>query len=166
MWSNTKTGWLMALADTPDSAWGNVPEFYEDILNSPKNEAGDLIIESEVWGKHLYKDHAPAAGDGLAFYHTTRATFGEPDPFKRRPRITLVGEILDVRAGAGQVDALVVAVNEAVLTALEHHPIVKPKDSDDIFTPCGIGTGAVATFYPADAEVWRRILARVRNAVA
>lgn len=157
MWNNTRVGWLMALAASERSAWGYVPDFYADIRNSERR-AGHIIIESDVWGKHLHKNHHPEAGEGLAFYHSTKARFAAPDPFHRRPRISLVGEILDVKCGSGQVDSFTVAVDDKVLDGLERRPIIKNEVTNNLFRECGIGTGAVATFYPVNHKIWARIL--------
>ena len=145
MWNKTKTGWLMALADSDDSAWGYVPDFYSDI-RACEVRKGQIIVDSDTWGKHLYKNHAPAPGDGVAFYHSTKAKFAKPDKYGRRPRISLVGELIEVRTGGGMVDWITVVVDKKVLAGLEQYPIVKSEENEEMFLECGIGTGAIASF--------------------
>jgi hypothetical protein len=164
MWDSTKTGWLMALRDSDDSAWGDVGGFYNDIRQGARRRNGQLIYQGDVWGKYLRKDHAPEPGDGIAFYHSTKAKFVRPDPYGRRPRISLIAEILDVRCGSQKVDWLKFAIDERLLEALSRYPIVKNESTDDLFFSCGIGTGAFATFYPADHRTWRQILRLAKKA--
>jgi len=46
----TETGWLMSLRDSPESIWGSVDSFLDDIESCPIRN-GNYILESEVWGK-------------------------------------------------------------------------------------------------------------------
>ncbi len=150
----------MLLSDTEDSAWGAIEEFYADI----EAENSDPIeFESEVWGKLHRKDLSPRSGDGIAFYHTSRARFPHADPYKRRPRISLLGELLDIRFHGQVVNWLKVRIRRKDLENLRRTPIVRDAGTEYLFQKCGMVRGSVATFYEILPEVWAELRQRVSD---
>jgi len=82
MIGTTGKGWLCTMSDSPDSVWGDVDQFYEDMeayANDRKNETDLIIVESQVWGKLKTAKVLPMPGDGFSFYHSTRAKFPTGD---------------------------------------------------------------------------------------
>lgn len=154
------TGWLFALSDNADSDWGSIDRFYESFMADASSEV--FVVESEVWGKTLRKGMRLAAGDGIAFYHTRRAGFPPRDPFGRRPRISLIGTIIDVEQEGQNVTFLSVEVRADDLRALQVRPLVRTEQTERLFRRSGMIPGAVATFYRIPADVWSKIIAASR----
>ena len=96
---NLRRRWLMLLSDSEDSNWGSVDAFYADIdRRRSRQKATDTFdINFKPWGKFVRRDMKPAPGDGFAFYHTTRALFERSDPHRRKARISLIGNLKDIR---------------------------------------------------------------------
>ena len=159
MASHFQKGWLMLLSDSEDSAWGTVEGFYEWI----ETEGSENLIEfeSDVWGKLYRKGLSPCSGDGIAFYHTTKAGFPRPDPYKRRPRITLIGELRDVIVNGQNVDRLKVRIRRRDLESLRRNPIVRDASTEHLFQRCNMVRGSVATFYEVPPEVWAELRQKV-----
>ena len=157
MQEKTKSGWLMSLRDDPESAWGSVEGFLEGLTDCPKRD-GKYVMESQVWGRIGVKDLQPTRGHGIAFYHSTRARFPTRDPFNRKPRITLIGELLDIDIDGREVTRIEVAIDPKTLAFMKKHPIIRDGDMVEVFEQCGIRQGSVATFYFAEPRVWSRIL--------
>lgn len=101
-------------------------------------------------------------GQGIAFYHSTRARFPTRDPFKRKPRITLIGELLDVEIDDREVTCIEVAIDPTTLAVMAKRPIVRDGDMVEVFEECGIKQGAVATSSYAEPRLWKQILANLR----
>ena len=156
----TQSGWLMSLRDDPDSNWGSVESFIEGIKESPIR-SGRYIMESEVWGRVGVKEMLPKKGQGIGFYHSTRARFPSPDKFGRKPRITLIGELLGIETNGKEVIYIKVAVDKKILQSMTKQPIVRDGVMVSVFEECGIKQGSVATFYYAGPEQWKHILAQI-----
>lgn len=154
MTGRTGEGWLFSLARDDNSNWGEVEEFYDSIEERGVDENGTIIVDSRVWGTLQSTATLPKAGDGFAFYHSTRAGYPENDPFKRKPRISLMGELRDIEIEGRDLLRIVVSVDVAVLDALRAQPIIRDGSARPIFQDCGIVRGAVATLYRARASAW------------
>ena len=161
MKNDTQSGWLMSLRDDPESNWGSVESFLEDIDESPTAK-GRYILESEVWGRVGPKEVLPQKGHGIGFYHSTRARFPSPDKFGRKPRITLLGELLDVELDEKEVIYIKVAIEKEAFDYMKIHPIVRDGAMAHVFEECGIKQGSVATFYYAPPEQWKQFLAHIK----
>src|SRR5574337_456037 len=103
MIGTTGQGWLYSLRDQPNSSWGDIESFYS-YVDDCEIVDGSIIIDSEVWGTLQASAPMPTKGDGFAFYHSTHARFPERDPFKRRPRISLMGKLLDIRLNGRNIE--------------------------------------------------------------
>jgi hypothetical protein len=160
MIGTTGTGWLFSLAR--GSNWGGVDDFYKAVAKSARRRRR-IIVESDVWGTLRSLAATPVAGDGFAFYHSKRATFPSEDPFKRRPRISLMGELLDIRHTGRDLEHIAVAIDPQVLRAMKVHPLVRDDTTQDLFESCGIVPGAVATLYYADHPTWAAFVASVEE---
>lgn len=157
--SQEQKGWLMLLSDSEDSAWGSLEEFYKDV----ESEAADsdvIDLESNVWGKLHRKDLRPRSGDGIAFYHTTRARFPKTDPYRRRARISLIGVLQDLSQEGQNVTWLSARIRRADLDRLRTRPIVRDQETEHLFQQCGMVRGSVATFYEVPPIVWGEFCAR------
>lgn len=155
------SGWLMSLRDDPSSNWGGVESFMRDVLKS-KTPDGNYLLKSEVWGRANVKDMLPQKGHGIGFYHSTRAIFPARDRFGRKPRLTLVGELLAVEFDGREVVYIEAAINKHVLEVMSRHPIVRDESTSHLFEGCGIKPGPVATFYYAAPEHWMQLVALVK----
>ncbi len=157
MLKETRIGWIFALSFNENSAWGNVEEFYENILEC---EGKDKILEisSDVWGKMQRKDMDPSSGDGFAFYHTSRAQYPIGDKYKGRPRISLVGRLEDIDVKGQDVSRIVVKTYKKLANTFKINPIIRDESTKHIFEQCGIVPGPIASFYYADAKAWGEIL--------
>lgn len=164
MSTQSKSGWLMFLRHSEDSAWGAVDHFL-DIMRADLRSRCKFTIESPVWGTLLYKDTVPEPGNGFAFYHNTRARFPDRDTFGKKPRITLIGKLLDLEYEERNVTWIKVEVDPKVQIAMERSPIVRDKETDDLFKKCGMIPGPTATFYPVPPEVWREFMDRVVGSI-
>jgi hypothetical protein len=160
MKNKSESGWLMSLRDEAESAWGSVDGFISDIESCPKRN-GAYLLESDVWGRIGPKEILPTKGQGIAFYHSTRAKFPSPDNFGRKPRITLIGQILDVELEGKEVTHLKVSIEESVLKHMKSNPIVREGAMIEVFEECGIKQGSVATFYFAGPEQWKIFLSHI-----
>lgn len=159
MEGEAQKGWLMLLSDSPDSDWGAVDDFYAAVeFDAGKGES--LTLESEVWGRLQRKGMMPRRGDGIGFYHTSRARFPARDPHRRRPRISLIGELLGIQQEGLAVTHLSARIQRSVLKRLREHPIVRDESTDALFRRCGMVPGSVATFYEAPPAVWAEFRAR------
>jgi hypothetical protein len=149
----------MLLSDSEGSFWGTVAGFYEWI---EAEGSEDLIeFESYVWGKLHRKGLSPCSGDGIAFYHTTNAGFPRPDPYKGRPRISLIGELRNITLNGQNVDWLSVRIRRRDLESLRRNPIVRDASTEHLFQRCGMVRGSVATFYEVPPEVWTEFQQKV-----
>lgn len=162
MIGTTSTAWLFSLAEDPNSNWGAVDDFYASV-DACNIEDDRIIIDSQVWGTLQSISVRPAAGDGFAFYHSTRAVFPPNDKFKRKPRISLIGELLEIQLDGRNMGRIRVAVDPDVLAALKRHPIVRDDSTRSLFEDCGIVRGAVATLYRADSATWKRLVGRIHR---
>lgn len=162
MKSNAHSGWLMSLRDDPWSNWGGVERFLQAVLESRTSD-GNYLLKSEVWGRTNVKDLLPQKGQGIGFYHSTRALFPRRDKFGRKPRLTLLGELVEVVVDGREVVYIEACVNKDVMEAMSKHPIVRDESTSHLFEGCGIKPGPVATFYYADPEHWKQIIDRVEQ---
>ena len=161
MCGTTGIGWLFSLAQDPDSTnWGSVESFYRAI-DKCEIEDDQLIIDSPVWGTLQSKAIIPRQGDGFAFYHSTRAEFPPHDQFKRKPRISLMGELIDIEIAGRDMTRIRVAVDPEVLASLKDHPVIRDDATRQLFENCGIVKGAIATLYHADHSTWKQLVAEI-----
>lgn len=167
MRGDTKVGWLYSLANDDPTNWGDTSSFH-DYLGPNENDRsnGYFVIESKVWGKLLRKDCDPTPGDGFAFYHSTRASFAPNDLHKKKPRVSLVGELQRIEREGQQVSWIEVVVDVAVFDALRDNPIVRDDSTRAIFQQCGIVPGPVASLYPAPHDPWKQIVDLVQERMA
>lgn len=161
MFGSTGVGWLYSLANDPSSSWGTVTGFYEN-LGRHGDVDGEIHIESDVWGILKNMETLPYIGDGFAFYHSTRAGFPENDRHRRRPRISLIGELRDIERDGRNISWISVAVDVRVFAEMRRHPIIRNDATRHLFENCGIVAGHPATMYSADAATWRQFVAMVR----
>ena len=154
------SGWLLSLRYDPLSKWGGVESFMQDVLES-RTPDGNYLLKSEVWGRTNVKDILPQKGNGIGFYHSTRAVFPAPDKFGRKPRLTLLGELLEVEVDGREVIYLEALINKDIMETMSRHPIIRDDSTSHLFEGCGIKPGPVATFYYAAPEYWKQIVASV-----
>ena len=145
-------GWLYSLAS--GSNWGHV-HFFHGLL---KTKADPIIISSEVWGRKKRKEFDPQPGDGIALYHSSNAEFPADDPYKKKPRISIVGELRRIESDGIQISWLEIRVERSALLALTRHPIIRDDTTRDLFERCEIVPGFPASLYRADRPVWKRIV--------
>ena len=155
-------GWLMLLSYSDDSNWGAVEQFYQDI-DSEMESQSVLDLESDVWGKLHRKGLMPQPGDGIGFYHTTRARFTKPDTYKGRARISLIGELLNIEQDGQNITGLSARILRTDLESLRLRPIVRDENTEHLFQQCGMVQGSVATFYEVPPDTWAEFLARARR---
>jgi len=159
MIGTTGIGWLYSLAKDPESNWGSVTDFYKSI-DEFEIKNGKLIIVSKVWGKIQTKKYPmPNRGDGFAFYHSSSAVFPHLDRFKRKQRISLMGELLDIkfRPDGRTLHSIRVAIDPDILEAFRKKPIIRDDLTRNLFEKCGIVQGAVASLYRADKPTWKEL---------
>jgi hypothetical protein len=158
MFGSTGKGWLWSL--TKKTFWGRIDEFYE-FIDECEQENGRIIVEpkNKIWGSPLTKDK-PSAGDGFAFYHSRRAQFSKNDPLKRKQRISLIGELIDVKFNNRQMEWFRVAVVPGVLSCLRSNPIVWDDSTRDLFKRC-VKDGARAGLFEADTAAWSDFVVRI-----
>lgn len=150
-----RRGWISSLKDDPNSTWGNVEDFYEDISSIEAQPDGRIIVNSQVWGR-IRGSERPVPGDGFAFYHSSRAKFPPRDQFRRSPRVSLVGELLDVRFSGEEIEMISVAVEPRVISALQARPIVRD-DKTKLLFERSVPPGPPYSLYPVEPEDWSRI---------
>lgn len=155
------SGWLMSLRDDPLSNWGGVESLIRDVRGCPTHE-GNYLMESDVWGRVNVREPLPQQGHGIGFYHSSRALFPSGDKHGRKPRLTLVGELLDVETDGREVTHIKVAIPADILELMAKRPLVRDESTSQLFEGCGIKQGSVATFYYADPDHWGRILALIK----
>ena len=150
-----RRGWISSLKDDPNSTWGNVEDFYEDISSIEAQPDGRIIVNSQVWGR-IRGSGRPVPGDGFAFYHSSRAKFPPRDQFRRSPRISLVGELLEVRFSGEEIEMISVVVEPRVIPALQARPIVRNAKTKPLFER-SVPPGPPYSLYPVEPEDWSRI---------
>jgi len=140
------------------SDWGSVKTFcdYLDHLCSRTKAADTFNITSKVWGKLYRKSMKPVRGDGFAFYHATDAQFERPDPYGRRARISLIGELKDFRQEGQSVNRISVQIRRAEMEVLRNKPIIRDEKTRHLFLKCGMVPGPIATYFEVPPEVWAR----------
>ena len=161
MVGKTGIGWIASCADDPKSNWGSVEGFYRSIDQCEMSQ-GRLVVESDVWGTMNKSGLPPGRGDGFAFYHSTRALFPEGDTFKKRPRVSAVGELLDAQVDQTDrrcLESIRVAIDPKLLKRIKEHPIIRNHETRVVFEACGIVRGVAFTFYRVDKAAWRKLMA-------
>ena len=158
MVGRTGFGWIASCSDDPDSDWGRVEGFC-DAFEQLEEVKGRLILTATVWGTMNQPGMPPQPGDGFAWYHSTRAMFPAGDRFKRRPRLSAVGELLGAVVEGRHLAEIQVAIDPAQLKLMKEHPIVREDGTKAVFEACGIKAGPFAAFYRADKAAWRRLMA-------
>lgn len=167
MIGTTGEGWLYTLSSRPDSAWGDVEQFHEDMqecARQRRSEHDPIIVETNVWGKLKTTSVLPAPGDGFALYHSTRAGFPKGDKFGKKPRISAMGELLDYKHEGREVTWIKVAIEPDVLEFLESNPIIRDRGSStgSLFEHC-IPPGFPASFYKVDSPTWNEFVSLLPN---
>ena len=154
---NTSSGWVFALSD--QSGWGSPDEFIADFgLKGLKKNS--IEVETTAWGK-LPKQRSILPGEGIAFYHTTRAYYGPKDKFRRRPRITMVGVLknLEVLDDTDDMEyRLIISFEKEVVNRLIDSPIIRDESTRPIFEDCGMVQGSIKTWYEAPPVAWKEIV--------
>jgi len=158
MWDKTESGWIMSLRN--ESTWGSVSSFLEDVRSSRKR-SGMLILESDVYGTIQPAELRPVKGQGIGFYHSTRAVFDGIDNHPKRPRLTLIGEILDICYTDRELEYIKTAIDPTCLDAMEEKPIMRD-DNIELFEAANMKQGVVATLYYAPPKVWRKFVKKVK----
>ena len=171
MFGTTGNGWLFSLSDDSDwgsSDWGSVDKFYRsiygDMRNSELDEKGRFLVDHRVYGTRRSYEYEPVAGDGFAFYHSTRATFPKNDEFKRKARISLMGELVEMQFAADEprkINRICVSVSQKALEQFPYYPIVRNDSTKNLFEDCGITKGPIATLYYAPKTVWEQFVEEV-----
>jgi hypothetical protein len=170
MTSTGRQGWLFSLRDDQkfdgrQSNWGGILSFYADmakVLNSADARNETPIVSSVVWGRIL-SDFKPEKGDGFAFYHSYGALFPRKDEFGRKPRISAIGEVVDIRLDGRKLNRIKVAIDRQTLRLLRKTPIVRSDSTRHLFEQCGIVQGPVATLYRAPPSIWNKLTSMVRE---
>jgi hypothetical protein len=131
----SRVGWVSCLGDDEDSAWRSVDGFYEGVFG---NSRKPIITRSGgVWGKvsrKAPKRRLPKEGDGIAFYHSTRAIKPKNDRYKRKPRISLVGTLDEVHLEGRKVTYIKFTFDRHLAEALRGHPIVRDEYKGNLRT--------------------------------
>ena len=161
MANETQSVCIMSLRDSVNSCWGSVDRFLDGVRKCPTKN-GRISLESEVWGKVNTKEELPRPGQGLAFYHSTRALFPQNDPHNRQPRVTAIGRIEEVETEGKSVTYIEVSFDKAMFNSLRNNPIVRSESTSELFNECGIRRGSVATFYMVPPKTWPELLSHVR----
>jgi hypothetical protein len=152
--SEPNKGWLFALSQDPDrpSSWGSIEGFFDMIEDYGASDP--IVIDSDVWGKMMSRPRlSPTPGDGFAFYHTTRAIFPPHDNYGKRPRISLVGRLLEIRIVGRTIEHIRVQVDRSTLNSMLDRPIVRTSHTEYLFRAC-MG-GQTATLYEISPQVWK-----------
>ena len=155
MTAQSQIGWLYSLAADLNSNWAHVHCFH-DLLTTMEDP---IVISSEVWGRKKRKAFDPQPGDGFALYHSSSADFPADDPFKKNPRISVIGELVHIESEGVKISRLEIRVDRADLLALKETPIVRDERTKHIFERCEIVRGFPASLYRADRTAWAEIIA-------
>jgi hypothetical protein len=119
-----RVGRVSCLGDDEDSAWRSVDGFYKGVLG---NSRGPTVTRSgRVWGKVSPKaplSRLPKKGDGIAFYHSTRAVKPKNDRYRRKPRISLVATLGEVRLEGREVTDITFTFSRHLAQALRETPL-------------------------------------------
>ena len=164
MWSDTKVGWLMSLSNKSNSTWGDVEDFFDYMKPDGWEDAG-VIVESGVWGTMRNAQILPSKGQGFAFYHSSRAKFPVGNPYKRIPRISLIGELLGAECHGNNIEKIEVEIQPELIKAFERNPIVRDEKNKELFERCGLISGVAATFYFVEEKPWGELLALAKQRV-
>lgn len=158
MWNKTESGWIMSLRN--ESNWGSVHSFLEAVKASRKRK-GMYIFESDVYGTIQPSDLRPIKGHGIGFYHSKRAVFDGVDSCPKRPRLTLIGEILDVDYDEKELQYIKAEIDPGCLSIMERYPIMRD-DNIELFEASNMKQGVIATLYYAKPSVWKKFLSEVK----
>ena len=156
---NVQCGWIFALKVVSTSNWGSVEGFYKDVITP--GDSKTFLIDSGVWGRVFGGPIPPGPGDGIAFYHTSRAKFPRPDPGHGRPRISLIGKLQAIHTDGRELRSMRVKVDRQVAECLMKDPILSVSPFTRFLERCGIGPGPVAALYWADMASWGAILSEL-----
>lgn len=147
LYSSSGVGWLYSIAATNPSNWGNIESFYSDIETYVENDGNSLVVDSQVWGKIKNPEKGlPAKGDGLAFYHSSRALLHLTGSKISKPRVSLIGQLIDVQCEGFEIRYLKVEIQPFILKALKSTPIERDDSTREIFEECGIVSGIPMRF--------------------
>jgi hypothetical protein len=144
-------GWILSLKDSADSEFGEVESFYRNFRPRGRSKEFDL-----PWygGRILSRGILPKEGDRIAFYHSRGARFPDHDRFQRRPRISLVGTILDFNAAGKVIDGLRVRIDREVWQQLKEQPLIRGEATEHLFRDARIVKGSAATVYHVPRRTW------------
>jgi hypothetical protein len=156
----TEVGWVFSLAN--NSQWGEIEKFWKMVEEIRPDEDGRLVLAAGVWGTLQPGSPLPSEGDGFAFYHSSRALFPPLDEFKRKPRITLMGQLLDIGLDGRQMERICVSINPEIFHSLKHRPIVRDDRTRRLFEKCGIVAGRPSSLYYADRPTWAGLVAEIK----
>jgi hypothetical protein len=163
MIGTTGEGWLLSLGNKVDWAWNCVESFYEDMeqsIEEAKNlPDGRVVIEISVEGRLRSSYGQPCAGDGIGFYHSTRAAFPTDDKFKRKARLSAIGEMVEVISDRPDFHWFDVALDPVQFRLLKANPVIRDEIRAPVFEHCRIVQGSVATMYKANARAWSELVA-------
>ncbi len=169
LYSSSGLGWLYCIAQNPSSNWGNIQSFYSDIENTEtyvKNDDKLITVDSQVWGKIKNPEQRlPAKGDGLAFYHSSRALCNPAGSKIPKPRVSLIGQLIDIQYEGSDISILKVEVQLSVLKALKSRPIERDEGTRDIFEECGIVSGIPYSLYQANNGAWDKLISLVNKRI-
>lgn len=160
LYSKSGIGWIYSLAATNPSNWGDIESFYNDMETYDKSNGQSIFVESTVWGKIKNSEKLlPAKGDGLALYHSSRALRYPDGPKITKPRVSLIGQLIDIQYEDSYIKYIKVEVQLSVLKALKSKPIERDDSTRETFKDCGITRGVPYALYNANNNAWRQIIA-------
>lgn len=159
-----KNGWLFSLrADR--SQWGDYEIFHHWMFDQVKKSGDDTVLDLGLFGTTFDKNYQLRCGDGLAVYHSKKAVFPNDDIHKCRPRISLLGEILEVEQEGRKVSRVKVKTPNLVYAALLTHPFLRTDENEVVFERIFNPTRQVA-LRPIFGREWGAITGHVDKVIA
>ncbi len=156
MEAEDRWGWIMLVRDTPTSNWGGIEDFYEELEES-LDASGLGSIEFKVRGRTAGSKAKISPGDGIAFYHSKKSRFPLPDTLGGRQRVSLVGDIVDVKQQGETVEWLSVRFRADVFRALRRGPIPRDESTEFIFSDSGMERGGAGSFFASPPATWTKM---------
>lgn len=159
-----KNGWLFSLR-RDSSEWGDYEIFHHWMFDEVERSGDDTILDLKVFGTTFNQGTQLRIGDGLAIYHNNKAIFPHDDIYKRRPRISLVGEILSVEQKGRKVRRVKIKTSNLVYAALLTHPFLRADGNEAVFERIFNPTRQVA-FRPIFEKEWAAITGHIDKVIA
>lgn len=173
IFSTTGSDWIISLSGEYGTNWGDIDGFYNDISKYDDYERDEnfVYIKTDInvndrtgTIKFLDKNEKkyPSKGDGLAFYHSYRATRNGKQI--KKPQISLIGKFIEAHCQEGCIKSLKAKITYTALEAFYQRPILR-EENRELFEECQIISGTPHTLYQVSEQLWDQLIQLAKEVI-